>query len=99
MELDGIVISDYGRDSLSATNSLRLKLGDKVGYIQVVLNYLKNGKLIETEIEKESRPSWESAPKLNGIFLYFQRHSYIEKRILLMQLEKLEICIVMPLSL
>jgi anaerobic magnesium-protoporphyrin IX monomethyl ester cyclase len=76
MELDGIVISDYGRDSLSATNSLRLKLGDKVGYIQVVLNYLKNGKLIETEIEKESRPSWESAPKLNGIFLL----SFLKKR-------------------
>jgi anaerobic magnesium-protoporphyrin IX monomethyl ester cyclase len=76
MKLDGIIISDYGRDSLSATNSMRLKLGDKVGYVQAIFNYLKNGRLIESEIEKESRPSWESAPKLNGIFLL----SFLKKR-------------------
>ncbi len=76
MDLDGIIISDYGRDSLSATNSLRLKIGGKVGYIQVVLNYLKNGRLIEDEIGESDRPSWESAPKLNGIFLL----SFLKKR-------------------
>ena len=75
MDLDAIIISDSGADSLSGTNPLKLKLDGRIATIQVVLNYLEHQGRIVFPVEGDEIRSWSSAPKLNGIYLY----SYLTK--------------------
>ncbi|MEZ4598540.1 MAG: radical SAM protein [Syntrophotaleaceae bacterium] len=74
--LDGIIVSDYGHDSLSATNALRLKIGDSVGNIQEIHRLLNTIKGAPCSTGEKNIPSWDGAPKLNGIFLL----SFLNKR-------------------
>jgi radical SAM superfamily enzyme YgiQ (UPF0313 family) len=75
-DLDAIIISNSGEDSVSGTNPLRLKLDGKIANIQVVLNYLKHQGNIVLPVEGDDIINWSSAPKLNGIYLlsYLTRH-------------------------
>ncbi len=70
MSLDVVIIADGGEDSLSATNSLKLKIQGRVANIQIVSNYVKNKGKIVAPVEGDNSMSWASAPKLNGIYLY-----------------------------
>jgi len=74
--LDAIIISDSGADSLSGSNPLRLTLNGRVGNIQLIRNYAINKGRIVTPIVGDTRMSWSSAPKLNGIYLF----DYLNKR-------------------
>lgn len=73
---DVILIADSGVDSLSASNPLRLVLDDYPANIQVVRNFVENGGKIVPPMSGDNECSWESAPKLNGIYLY----NYLTKR-------------------
>jgi anaerobic magnesium-protoporphyrin IX monomethyl ester cyclase len=67
MSLDVIIISNFGTESLSASNPQRLSLNGRVADIQTVINYLQhNGKIEDPIIDKEN---WSSAPTLNGMLL------------------------------
>ena len=70
MSLDAVIISDSGSDSLSSTNPLRLTLDGRIADIQVVQNYLNHGGRVQSPVEGDDQMSWESAPKLNGIYLF-----------------------------
>ncbi len=78
LDLDAIIISDFGEDSLSGTNPLRLKLDGRTASVQVVRNYLENQGQVILPIEGEGIMSWSSAPKLNGIYLlsHLTRHDF-----------------------
>ena len=65
-----ILIADNGADSLSGSNPLRLDLDGYPANIQVVSNFVEHGGKIVPPIIGDNVSSWESAPKLNGIFLY-----------------------------
>lgn len=69
MNLDAIIISDTGADTLSGTNPLKFKIGDRIGDIQVVQSYIKNQGRLVSPIQGDDEMSWASAPKLNGIYL------------------------------
>jgi len=73
---DVILIADSGVDSLSASNPLRLVLDDYPANIQVVRNFVEHGGKVVPPIVGDNECSWESAPKLNGIYLY----NYLIKR-------------------
>ena len=73
---DVILIADNGVDSLSASNPLRLVLDGYPANIQVVRNFVEHGGKVVPPIAGNSECSWESAPKLNGIYLY----NYLTKR-------------------
>ena len=68
--LDAILIADIGAESLSASNPLRLRLDGHTATVQVVQNALEHAGRVVPPIEGDRGPSWESAPKLNGIYLY-----------------------------
>ena len=69
MNLDAIIISDSGHDSVSGTNPLKFHIDGRVGTIQVIHHYLKlNGRIVPP-IDGDNFMSWESAPKFNGIYL------------------------------
>ena len=78
MSLDAVIISDSGSDSLSSTNPLRLTLDGRIADIQVVQNYLNHGGRVQSPVEGDHQMSWESAPKLNGIYLfnYLTKNNY-----------------------
>jgi anaerobic magnesium-protoporphyrin IX monomethyl ester cyclase len=67
---DVILIADSGVDSFSATNRLRLNLDGHPANIQVARNFVENGGKVVLPIAGDESHSWESAPKLNGIYLY-----------------------------
>lgn len=67
---DVILIADNGIDTFSATNPLRLTLDGHPANIQVVRNFISNGGKVVPPIAGDGLYSWESAPKLNGIYLY-----------------------------
>jgi len=73
---DVILIADSGVDSLSASNPLRLVLDGYPANIQVVRNFVEHGGKVVPPIAGDNECSWESAPKLNGIYLY----NYLTKR-------------------
>ncbi len=73
---DVILIADSGVDSLSASNPLRLVLDGYPANIQVVRNFVEHGGKVVPPIAGDKECSWESAPKLNGIYLY----NYLTKR-------------------
>jgi p-methyltransferase len=75
LTLDAIIIADFGQDSLSGSNPLKLELDGRTADIQVVLNYLEHQGEAVLPIEGDDIMSWSSAPKLNGTFL----HSYLTK--------------------
>jgi len=75
MNLDAIIISDYGQASLSSSSPLRLNLDGRSADIQVVQNYLEHQGHVVPPVEGDGLMSWASAPKLNGIFLF----SYLTK--------------------
>ncbi len=68
--LDAILIADIGVETLSASNQLRLCLDDQVATVQVIRNALAHSGHVVPPIEGENGPSWEGAPRLNGIYLY-----------------------------
>ena len=68
--LDAVVIADNGQVSLSASNPLRLQLDGHTATIQVVRNFLGHAGNIVPPVEGDGFNSWDSAPKLNGIYLY-----------------------------
>ena len=78
MSLDAVIISDSGSDSMSSTNPLRLTLDGRIADIQVVQNYLNHGGRVQPPVEGDDQMSWDSAPKLNGIYLfnYLTKHNY-----------------------
>lgn len=76
MAFDAIIISGCGTSSFSGTNPLRLSIDGRVADIQIVMNYVMNGGLLKPPIEGEARMSWDSAAKLNGIYL----HSFLTRR-------------------
>jgi len=67
---DVILIADSGVDSLSASNPLRLALDGYPANIQVVRNFVEHGGKVVPPVAGDNECSWESAPKLNGIYLY-----------------------------
>ena len=69
-ELDAILISDSGIDTLSGTNPLKLHVEGRVGAVQIISNYIKNKGRISDPVTGDNQFSWSSAPKLNGLFLY-----------------------------
>lgn len=74
MSLDAIIIADFGVNSLSGSNPLRLIIEGRIADIQVVQNYINNGCIVPP-IEEDGVMSWASAPRLNGIALF----SYLKK--------------------
>ncbi len=68
--LDAVVIADNGLVSLSASNPLRLQLDGHTATVQVVRNFLAHAGNIVPPVEGDGFSSWDSAPKLNGIYLY-----------------------------
>ena len=71
LSLDAIIIADCGQHSLSGSSPLRLELDGRTADIQVVLNYLEHQGKVALPIDGDGIMSWSSAPKLNGIFLYY----------------------------
>jgi p-methyltransferase len=61
---------------MSSTNPLRLTLDGRIANIQVVQNYLNHGGRVQPPVEGDDQMSWESAPKLNGIYLF----NYLTKK-------------------
>jgi p-methyltransferase len=53
------------------TNPMKLSLDERVADIQVVINYIQNDGQIVLPIEGDGLLSWSSAPKLNGIYLFY----------------------------
>ena len=76
MALDAIIISKQGVDSLSGSNPLRLSIGDTIANIQTIKNLINNKGKMVGPVEHDTKYNWESAPTLNGIFLY----SYLKKK-------------------
>ncbi len=78
MTLDAIIISNFGTESLSASNPQRLTLNGKIADIQTVINYLLHNGKIEDPIIGSDRENWSSAPTLNGIMLagFLNKHGY-----------------------
>ena len=76
MSLDAIIISNFGTESLSASNPQRLTLNGKVADIQTIINYLQHNGKIEDPIVGSDRENWSSAPTLNGVML----SSFLKKR-------------------
>ncbi len=78
MNIDAIIISDIGEDSVSGTSPLRLKIDGRTADIQVVLNYLQHQGRTVLPIKDDRVMSWSSAPKLNGIYLfsYLTQHGF-----------------------
>ena len=68
-DLDAIIISDSGLDTLSGTNPLKLHLDGRVGDIQVIHNYIQHNGHVTLPVKGDNELSWSSAPKLNGIYL------------------------------
>ncbi len=69
MNLDAIIISDAGIDSLSGTNPLKFTIDNCVGDIQIIQNFLQHNGRIVPPVKGDDVMSWSSAPKLNGIYL------------------------------
>ena len=76
MSLDAIIISNFGTESLSASNPQRLSLDGRVADIQTIINYLQHNGKIEKPIVGSDRENWSSAPTLNGVMLA----SFLKKR-------------------
>ncbi len=69
MSLDAIIISNFGTESLSASNPQRLSLNGRVADIQTIINYLQhNGEIVDPIFGSDSE-NWSSAPTLNGVML------------------------------
>jgi len=69
MSLDAIIISNFGIESLSASNPQRLSLNGRVADIQTIINYLQHDGKIEDPIIDFNKENWSSAPTLNGVVL------------------------------
>jgi anaerobic magnesium-protoporphyrin IX monomethyl ester cyclase len=69
MSLDAIIISNFGIESLSASNPQRLSLNGRVADIQTIINYLQHDGKIEEPIIDFNKENWSSAPTLNGVVL------------------------------
>jgi anaerobic magnesium-protoporphyrin IX monomethyl ester cyclase len=69
MPLDAIIISNFGTESLSASNTQRLILSGRVADIQTIINYLQHNGKIEDPIVGSDKENWSSAPTLNGLML------------------------------
>ena len=69
MALDAIIIADSGSDSLSGTNPLKLKIENREATIQVVQNLVANDGRLQLPVQGDGMASWNSARKLNGIYL------------------------------
>lgn len=69
MSLDAIIISNFGIESLSASNPQRLSLNGRVADIQTIINYLQHDGKIEDPIIDFNKETWSSAPTLNGVVL------------------------------
>lgn len=67
MTLDAIIIAEAGASSFSATNPLKLAIDGQTANIQLVAEVLA-GKERSTAPEG-NEASWDSAPRLNGVFL------------------------------
>ena len=78
MSLDAIIISNFGTESLSASNPQRLSLNGRVADIQTIINYLQHDGKIEDPIIGSDKENWSSAPTLNGIMLasFLNQHGY-----------------------
>lgn len=78
MPLDIILIADAGIDTFSGSNPLRLQLDGHTATVQTVANYLENHGRTIPPIAGDGIASWESAPKLNGVYLfsYLQRQGF-----------------------
>jgi len=70
-QLDAIIISDNSLNSLSKTNPLKLHIDGKPASIQLIINLIENKGIVSKSIKGDNMSSWASAPKLNGIFLYY----------------------------
>ena len=79
MELDAIIISDYGIDTFSGTSPLRLHIDNNyLALMQNVKNFVdNNGHIVEPVVGNNA--SWQSAAKLNGIVLYSSLSRYGHK--------------------
>ena len=69
MSLDALIISNFGTESLSASNTQRLTLSGRVADIQTIINYLQHNGKIEDPIVGSDKENWSSAPTLNGLML------------------------------
>jgi anaerobic magnesium-protoporphyrin IX monomethyl ester cyclase len=69
MSLDAIIISNFGTESLSASNPQRLILDGRVADIQTIINYLQHNGKVEAPIVGSDRENWSSAPTLNGVMI------------------------------
>jgi hypothetical protein len=58
LTLDAIIIADFGQDSLSGSNPLKLELDGRTADIQVVLNYLEHQGEVVLPIEGDGIMSW-----------------------------------------
>lgn len=67
--IDAVVVADDSRGSLSASNPLRLQLDGHTATLQVVLNALASDGKVNLPVAGDQGPSWDLAPKLNGIYL------------------------------
>ena len=69
MSLDAIIISNFGTESLSASNPQRLTLNGRVADIQTIINYLRHNGITAEPVAGSDRENWSLAPTLNGIML------------------------------
>ncbi len=70
MALDAVIVADYGSESFSGTNPLKLHIDGRVADIQTVMNLVQNHGRLSPPIVGDGCLSWSSAPKLNGIYLF-----------------------------
>ncbi len=70
MALDALIVADYGSESFSGTNPLKLYIDGRLADIQTVMNLVQNHGRLSPPIVGEGRLSWSSSPKLNGIHLF-----------------------------
>jgi anaerobic magnesium-protoporphyrin IX monomethyl ester cyclase len=74
LSLDAIIIADSGADSFSGTNPLKLVLDGRIGNVQTVRNFVENNGRVIPPVAGDGIMSWQSALKLNGIYLWSFLH-------------------------